>query len=80
MRRAAVQRACRRCEKHLFLCKDLVLQQDDPSKHLTGTATPFVSHQQEVGAGYFDDVTTVIQGGMSSVKALAGSTEEQPAR
>ncbi|MFC3337514.1 isocitrate lyase [Paracandidimonas soli] len=36
----------------------------------------FVSHQQEVGAGYFDDVTTVIQGGTSSVKALAGSTEE----
>ena len=24
----------------------------------------FVSHQQEVGAGYFDDVTTVIQGGL----------------
>ncbi len=23
----------------------------------------FVSHQQEVGTGYFDDVTTVIQGG-----------------
>ncbi|MDR3351536.1 MAG: isocitrate lyase [Zoogloeaceae bacterium] len=36
----------------------------------------FVSHQQEVGAGYFDDVTTVIQGGTSSVKALEGSTEE----
>ena len=36
----------------------------------------FVSHQQEVGAGYFDDVTTVIQGGTSSVKALTGSTEE----
>ncbi|MCX7692583.1 isocitrate lyase [Tepidimonas taiwanensis] len=37
----------------------------------------FVSHQQEVGAGYFDDVTTVIQGGSSNVKALAGSTEEE---
>jgi isocitrate lyase len=36
----------------------------------------FVSHQQEVGAGYFDEVTTVIQGGSSSVKALEGSTEE----
>lgn len=36
----------------------------------------FVAHQQEVGAGYFDDVTTVIQGGTSSVTALAGSTEE----
>ena len=37
----------------------------------------FVSHPQEVGAGYFDDVTTVIQGGTSSVKALTGSTEEE---
>ena len=36
----------------------------------------FASHQQEVGAGYFDDVTTVIQGGASSVTALTGSTEE----
>jgi isocitrate lyase len=36
----------------------------------------FVAHQQEVGAGYFDDVTTVIQGGQSSVTALTGSTEE----
>jgi len=36
----------------------------------------FVSHQQEVGAGYFDDVTNVIQGGESSVTALKGSTEE----
>jgi isocitrate lyase len=36
----------------------------------------FVSHQQEVGAGYFDDVTTTIQGGNSSVTALTGSTEE----
>ena len=36
----------------------------------------FVSHQQEVGAGYFDDVTTTIQGGASSVTAMAGSTEE----
>jgi isocitrate lyase len=35
----------------------------------------FVSHQQEVGTGYFDDVTTVIQGGASSVTALTGSTE-----
>ena len=37
----------------------------------------FASHQQEVGAGYFDDVTTVIQGGQSSVTALTGSTEEE---
>jgi isocitrate lyase len=37
----------------------------------------FVSHQQEVGAGYFDDVTTVVQGGQSSVTALHGSTEAE---
>ena len=36
----------------------------------------FASHQQEVGAGYFDDVTSIIQGGKSSVTALTGSTEE----
>lgn len=36
----------------------------------------FASHQAEVGAGYFDAVTTVIQGGRSSVTALSGSTEE----
>ncbi|MCL1112489.1 MULTISPECIES: isocitrate lyase [Shewanella] len=37
----------------------------------------FVSHQQEVGTGYFDQVTTCIQGGKSSVTALTGSTEEE---
>ena len=37
----------------------------------------FVSHQQEVGAGYFDDITTVVQGGVSSVTALDGSTEAE---
>ncbi|MGI2067225.1 isocitrate lyase [Shewanella sp. MF08487] len=37
----------------------------------------FVAHQQEVGTGYFDQVTTVIQGGHSSVTALTGSTEEE---
>lgn len=36
----------------------------------------FVSHQQEVGTGYFDEVANVIQGGESSVTALTGSTEE----
>jgi isocitrate lyase len=36
-----------------------------------------VKHQREVGTGYFDDVTTVIQGGQSSVTALTGSTEEE---
>ncbi|MCV9878242.1 isocitrate lyase [Brenneria izbisi] len=37
----------------------------------------FSSHQQEVGTGYFDKVTNIIQGGISSVTALTGSTEEQ---
>ena len=37
----------------------------------------FVSHQQEVGTGYFDEVANVIQGGESSVTALTGSTEEE---
>ena len=35
-----------------------------------------VRHQREVGAGYFDAVTQLIQGGRSSVTALVGSTEE----
>jgi len=33
-------------------------------------------HQREVGAGYFDEVNTVVQGGVASTNALAGSTEE----
>jgi isocitrate lyase len=37
----------------------------------------FVSHQQEVGTGYFDDVTNVIQAGISSTTALSGSTEKE---
>lgn len=34
-------------------------------------------HQREVGAGYFDDVATVISGGLASTLALTGSTEEE---
>lgn len=33
-------------------------------------------HQREVGAGYFDLVSQVVSGGMSSTLALEGSTEE----
>ena len=33
-------------------------------------------HQREVGTGYFDAVTRIIEGGASSVTALTGSTEE----
>ena len=36
-----------------------------------------VKHQREVGTGYFDEVTQVIQAGQSSVTALTGSTEEE---
>ncbi|MGH8073868.1 MAG: isocitrate lyase [Lysobacter sp.] len=36
-----------------------------------------VKHQREVGTGYFDAVTQVIQGGNSSTVALKGSTEEE---
>ncbi|MFV2040086.1 MAG: isocitrate lyase, partial [Acidimicrobiales bacterium] len=34
-------------------------------------------HQREVGAGYFDQVATVISGGTASTLALEGSTEQQ---
>jgi isocitrate lyase len=34
-------------------------------------------HQREVGAGYFDEVATVISGGTASTLALHGSTEEE---
>ncbi|HEX7112297.1 MAG TPA: isocitrate lyase [Mizugakiibacter sp.] len=33
-------------------------------------------HQREVGTGYFDQVNQVIAGGLSSLSALSGSTEE----
>jgi isocitrate lyase len=36
-----------------------------------------VKHQREVGTGYFDEVTQVIQAGKSSTTALAGSTEDE---
>ena len=48
----------------------------DPEFAARDRGYSFVSHQQEVGTGYFDEVTTVIQGGTSSVTALTGSTEE----
>jgi isocitrate lyase len=34
-------------------------------------------HQREVGAGYYDDITTTLSGGLASTLALTGSTEEQ---
>ena len=35
-----------------------------------------VAHQQEVGAGYFEEVAMAITGGESETTALSGSTEE----
>jgi isocitrate lyase len=50
------------------------LQQREFAAESAGyTAT---KHQREVGAGYFDDVTQVINAGTSSLTALKGSTEE----
>lgn len=37
----------------------------------------FVSHQQEVGTGYFDDVAMTIQGRSSAMTAMQNSTESQ---
>jgi isocitrate lyase len=34
-------------------------------------------HQREVGAGYFDEIASILAGGMASTLALRGSTEEQ---
>jgi isocitrate lyase len=50
------------------------LQQEEFAAEAEGyTAT---RHQREVGAGYFDTISNVVTGGLSSVGALAGSTEE----
>nr|MBA2727218.1 isocitrate lyase [Parachlamydiaceae bacterium] len=35
-----------------------------------------IKHQSFVGAGYFDEVSTIISSGKSSTQALKGSTEE----
>ncbi len=56
--------------------KHYVEKVQQPEFAATGKGYTFVAHQQEVGAGYFDDVTTTIQGGASSVTALDGSTEQ----
>ncbi len=57
--------------------KHYVNKVQEPEFEAAKKGYTFASHQQEVGAGYFDDVTTVIQGGLSSVTALTGSTEEE---
>ena len=51
------------------------LQQREFAAEAEGyTAT---KHQREVGTGYFDEITQLVQGGRSSVTALTGSTEEE---
>ncbi|UCH54248.1 MAG: isocitrate lyase, partial [Pseudomonadota bacterium] len=57
--------------------KHYVEKVQEPEFAAASRGYTFVAHQQEVGAGYFDDVTTVIEGGSSSVTALRGSTEEE---
>ncbi|MEB6338266.1 isocitrate lyase [Serratia rhizosphaerae] len=57
--------------------KHYVEKVQQPEFDASSRGYTFASHQQEVGTGYFDRVTTVIQGGASSVTALTGSTEEQ---
>src|SRR5476649_2267688 len=48
-------------------------QREFAAENVGYTAT---KHQREVGAGYFDDVTQVINAGTSSLTTLKGSTEE----
>ncbi|PKE32333.1 isocitrate lyase [Rahnella sp. AA] len=57
--------------------KHYVEKVQEPEFAAIGRGYTFASHQQEVGTGYFDKVTNIIQGGRSSVTALTGSTEEQ---
>lgn len=56
--------------------KHYVEKVQQPEFEAASKGYTFVAHQQEVGTGYFDKVTNVIQGGASSVTALTGSTEE----
>lgn len=57
--------------------KHYVEKVQNPEFQAADKGYTFVAHQQEVGAGYFDEVTTTIQGSQSSVSALKGSTEEE---
>lgn len=56
--------------------KHYVEKVQQPEFEAASRGYTFVAHQQEVGTGYFDRVTNIIQGGASSVTALTGSTEE----
>ena len=63
-------------QRQMAAYSELQQAEFDAEKH-GYTAT---RHQREVGAGYFDQVTNVIQGGQSSVTAMTGSTEEEQFR
>jgi isocitrate lyase len=51
------------------------IQQDEMKQENHGFTAR--KHQREVGASYFDKVTTLVSGGDSSTTALKGSTEEE---
>jgi len=51
------------------------LQQDEFAAADRGFTA--VKHQREVGTGYFDAVTTTIEGADASTTALKGSTEDE---
>ena len=57
--------------------KHYVEQVQEPEFAAADRGYTFVAHQQEVGTGYFDQVTKVIAGGGSSLTALSGSTEDE---
>ncbi len=50
------------------------LQQAEFASEAAGYSA--TKHQREVGAGYFDQIATVVSGGSASTLALLGSTEE----
>ena len=51
------------------------LQEDEFRAEEEGYAA--VKHQSFVGAGYFDDITQVLSGGLTTTLAMEGSTEEE---
>lgn len=53
----------------------VAIQEDEFKQEKNGFTAH--KHQREVGAGYFDKISTMVSGGQSSVCALKGSTEEE---
>ncbi|MEE2821030.1 MAG: hypothetical protein VX915_04690 [Pseudomonadota bacterium] len=48
-----------------------------PQYIIAGRGYKSVTHQQEVDSGNFDDPTTVVQGGRSTLTARTRSSEEE---